>query len=310
MSKDEAIQLTNSAYFDVERGDLINGRAKLETALKLADDIPDTHNEYATILASLGEFEKARQHIERAINLSPNEPKFWACLSKWYFDRQDFSEALNTILVAEKLDPSYPTIEVAKMRISRAMGATPDVIRAHQENASKLYEMRGRRADGTPFRSGDLNRILSTDSDTTVFESKRVNTNDFAWSIKYLPIPSDPEANRLFEQAMDAEGGIGKMSFWLLCRGLVGASPYNQALILYTKSLEKEPICPKVHTAFGILLARIGRKQEALQHFLKANKLHPKNAWIEANLSLCYYELSDFDSASRFLLLAQSHKKP
>ena len=35
MRKDEAVQLTNSAYFDVERGDLKNARIKLERALEL-----------------------------------------------------------------------------------------------------------------------------------------------------------------------------------------------------------------------------------------------------------------------------------
>ncbi len=67
--------------------------------------------------------------------------------------------------MAEQLDPSYPTIEVAKMHISQAMGATPAVIEAYREKARKLYEMRGRRADGTPFRSGDIDRILSQDRD-------------------------------------------------------------------------------------------------------------------------------------------------
>jgi tetratricopeptide (TPR) repeat protein len=137
----------------------------------------------------------------------------------------------------------------------------------------------------------------------------RINTSDFAHSIKDLSIPSDPKANRLFERAMDAEGGMGKMFVWLLFRKIVGTGLYSRAITLYTKALERENTCAKVHTGFGILLARVGRKQEALQHFLKANEIHPKNAWVEANLSLCYHELGDFKNASIFQDLAQSHGK-
>ncbi|MBN1154713.1 hypothetical protein JXB12_07320 [candidate division KSB1 bacterium] len=162
MTREEAAKLTNDAYNAVERGDFAGAKRLLERALQLCEDIPDTHSEYAFVLSTLGEYNRARDHFLRAIQLSPSNPKFWVNLGKWYFDRENYSEALTCILHAEKLDSSYPTIEVAKMHIANAMGATPDVIEAHRKKALELYNNRGRRADGSPLQPGDIEKIVST----------------------------------------------------------------------------------------------------------------------------------------------------
>lgn len=160
MSRNEAARLTGDAYNAVERGDFKTARSLLEEALRLADDIPDTHSEYGFVLSAFNEYSKARKHFMRAIQIAPSNPKFWVNLGRWYFDQRKYSEALTCILHAEKLDSSYPTIEVAKMHITKAMGATPDVIEAHRQKALELYKNRGRRADGSPLQPGDIVRIL------------------------------------------------------------------------------------------------------------------------------------------------------
>ncbi len=157
----EATQLTNLAYQDVERRDFKSARTKLEQALELAQDLPDTHNEYATVLGFFGESQKAREQIECAIWLDPNNPKFWMCLSRWYYDHRCFPQASKAILVAEEIDPNYPTIQVARLHISQALGDSQTRSEAYRKKARELYEMRGRRADGTPFRPGDIDKILS-----------------------------------------------------------------------------------------------------------------------------------------------------
>ena len=174
----EAIRLTNEAFYDVERHDLKSARRKLESALKLAE-LADTHNELAFVSARLGDRQAARQHLDRAIELNPDNPKFWSGLSGWYFEEKEYDKALESILVAESLEPGYPPIQLAKMRIAQATGATADEVEEHRERARELYRRRGRRGDGTALGDGFVDTVVSLDGERKVaIEEARLGRPD------------------------------------------------------------------------------------------------------------------------------------
>jgi tetratricopeptide (TPR) repeat protein len=162
-NREKAIRLTNEAFHDVERRDLRSAKRKLEQALKLAE-LPDTHNELAVVSARLGDRQAARRHLDRAIELSPDKPKFWSGLSGWYLEEKDYDKALECILVAESLEPGYPPIQLAKMRIAEAKGATADEVEEYRERARELYQRRGKRVNETPLPEGFVDTVVSLDS--------------------------------------------------------------------------------------------------------------------------------------------------
>ena len=154
-----AIELTKSAYHAFENKNLVKARALLEEALSLTYGLPDTHNEYGLVLTRMNEFPKARKHFMQAIQMAPNNPKFWMSLAGWYLDQGDPHQALLLVDKIEGINPNYPTINVARMRIAHALGATESEINKYRGKALAIYMKTGKRADGTPLKDNDLDRI-------------------------------------------------------------------------------------------------------------------------------------------------------
>jgi tetratricopeptide (TPR) repeat protein len=160
-SQHRAARLTDAAYDDVENGDFPAARRKLEEALRLDDDSHCAHSEYAFVLSVFDERQRARSHILKAIALAPREPKYWAALSKWHLDNGELEAALRSILVAEALDATFPTVLVAKMHILQAAGFSRQALEELANEAREFYRNRATRADGTPLKLGDVDAFVS-----------------------------------------------------------------------------------------------------------------------------------------------------
>ncbi|TWU08417.1 tetratricopeptide repeat protein [Stieleria varia] len=156
-----AAQLVNLAFDDVSRGDFRAAKSKLEKSLQLNERCADAHSEYALVLLKLDQHPKAEFHIMRAIELEPRSPKFWLALAKWHFDIKQFDQASKSVLVAEAIDPNFPSVALAKMHILNARGGSPQSIEALGEQARQIYNQTGKRADGTKLQMGDIERFLT-----------------------------------------------------------------------------------------------------------------------------------------------------
>jgi tetratricopeptide (TPR) repeat protein len=154
----EAMALTNAASSDVEHGLIEEARAKLEAALQLYE-LADTHNEYGLICLLSANYSEAKKHAVQAIALEPENPKFWSSLCRLYEDLNRPGEALRCMVVAQMLDPDYPTVTKAMARLRRKMGGRADAP-PHREVAARIIEMRGRYHDGYPLDAEQLERIL------------------------------------------------------------------------------------------------------------------------------------------------------
>jgi tetratricopeptide (TPR) repeat protein len=133
-------------------------RAKLEAALQLYE-LADTHNEYGLICYLSSNYPEAKKHAIQAIALEPENPKYWSSLCRLYDDLNRPGEALRCIIVAQALDPDYPTVTKAMSRLSLKMSGLADAT-SHDEVAARIIEMRGRYQDGRPFDAEQLERIL------------------------------------------------------------------------------------------------------------------------------------------------------
>ncbi len=157
----EAVALTNAAYFDVEHGLIDEARTKLEAALQLYE-LADTHSEYGMVCLLSANYPEAKRHIVQAIALEPGNPKFWSSLCRLYDDLNRPGEALRCMIVAQILDPDYPSVTKAMPRLlwkMIKMGGWADEP-SHRKVAAKIVEMRGCGQDGCPLDVEQLERML------------------------------------------------------------------------------------------------------------------------------------------------------
>jgi tetratricopeptide (TPR) repeat protein len=78
----------------------------------------------------------------------------------------------------------------------------------------------------------------------------------------------------------------------------VGVSLHVECYLL--RALEFRAEDPEVEKIYGSYLSRLGRHQEALQHFKAAESLAPNDMLIAYNIGLAYVELKDFDKARSY----------
>lgn len=123
----------------------------------------------------------------------------------------------------------------------------------------------------------------------------------FAWAIKHIPVLSHAKAIELHQQAELREGAA-------YYAGKLNDAITLEAIRLYEEALTMEPECARIHSALGTALARVGRLDQAKEHFFRANEINPENAWIEANIARCYYELKNYTEALRWWQQANSRK--
>ena len=82
-------------------------RAELQTALQLNPNFSTAHQWYAQLLMITGPIEKARFHVNRAVEL---EPYFWVVhnLSAWiYYFEEEYEKGIEACITARDLNPDF-----------------------------------------------------------------------------------------------------------------------------------------------------------------------------------------------------------
>jgi tetratricopeptide (TPR) repeat protein len=72
---------------------------------------------------------------------------------------------------------------------------------------------------------------------------------------------------------------------------------YSDVETLYQTTIRKNPDCWMAHYNFGLMLAKMGRTDEATAHFQKTLELNPKHAKAHNNLGLLFANLGRTDEA-------------
>lgn len=160
MNRAKAIQLTNQAHDYVDQGNYQAARAKLEEALALNNNIPEAHSEYSLVLSFLGNIKIARNHINKAVLLAPQIPKFWSNLGNILFESGEYSAALRCILVAKRIDPKYRMIKFAQKLIKKSMNASRSEIKKHSLLVKEFCESKKLITDEASLTQKDLDYFL------------------------------------------------------------------------------------------------------------------------------------------------------
>ncbi|MDP2925855.1 MAG: tetratricopeptide repeat protein [Nanoarchaeota archaeon] len=158
----QARTLTREAYFLWERGDPLRAGMLLENAIEADPTYSHAHSEYGMINNNFDrDYARAEKHIKIAIELEPNNPKFWNNLAFTYFKKGDLEQALASVTVAGTIDPNYASAYAVKAEIIKAMGKSEEEVQPLVEKARQLYEQTGLRSDGTPLRKGEPENFLA-----------------------------------------------------------------------------------------------------------------------------------------------------
>jgi len=227
--------------------------------------------------------EKARQSLERAIELTPS-------------DEQNYLD-LGEILVADRLLPA--ALEVAK----RMTLALPDSARALELRAMAEEKM-GQYRDAV----GSFSRALQLDSSRpetllglaqAQFEAgmKREGTDCFESGLKRFP--------------RDLRFKVRYAAILLKESETSDAHAEARAESLLRSALASNHSLPDAHFELGNLALRKGRVAEAVQHLEEAEKLEPQSSEVHFALSRAYRRLGRKDEASHELELYQNlHNVP
>ncbi len=160
-SEREITELVNRAYYLVESRNFSEAKKLLQKALDISDDIPDAHNELGLIYYLSGDYPSAYHHTCRAIELDSTNPKFHNGLACVLMGMNQLDEALTVAYTAIELDPGYASAHSLVSTILKKMGKSDKEASYHKEVARKIYELTGKRSDGTPLRETDLKHFFS-----------------------------------------------------------------------------------------------------------------------------------------------------
>lgn len=161
-NRKQARALTRKAYFLWEQGDPLRAGMLLENAIEADPTYSHAHSEYGMINTNFdGDYDRAEKHIKIAIELEPNNSKFWNNLAFTYFKKGDLEHALASVTVAETLNPNYASAYAVKADIKKAMGTSEEEITSLVDRARQIYESSGLRSDGTSLRKGEPEKFLA-----------------------------------------------------------------------------------------------------------------------------------------------------
>jgi len=76
---------------------------------------------------------------------------------------------------------------------------------------------------------------------------------------------------------------------------------WSDDMTLWTKTLEQEPQSARAHTWIGLELKRQGKLQEAFDHFVKANELHPADISALINIGVIYGQQNMLEQSETML---------
>ncbi len=79
------------------------------------------------------------------------------------------------------------------------------------------------------------------------------------------------------------------------------SGPYNNAMILYQATLEKNPDCSIAHNNLGTLLFQAERLPEAMDHYSQALRLDPNYVDAHNNLGYAFYQVGRMQEAIEHL---------
>jgi non-specific serine/threonine protein kinase len=304
-------------YWDRSNSSLSRSKHYLDKALELNPDIPE-------IYVALGQYyyhgyldyDKALFELEKGLGLYPDNGEILEIIG--YIKRRQgkFEEAISYLKRSIELNPiSYPNNDI---------GETYLLLKNYEE-AEKYLDIAISSIPewGMPyhykakvhiFRNGDINRahqILNGSLDvvnqrkmliTSLLVQIRILGGKYEEALKML---SDKPANGFENQySFEPKSQILATIYGLQNKNDLARDCYDSARVVIEAKLTTLPDDARVHSALGIVLAGLGKKDEAIREGIRATELLPitKEAWRgftrELDLAKIYTMVGEYDLAT------------
>jgi len=252
-----------------------NAATLLETVLKEHPDHAPSHELLGLSLSALGEESEALHHLREATILWPDQPVYWINLAVLYLRQSRAEEAEKALNKSLDVQPSAHALrllalirldqnagEDAVQLFRKALGLAPDAVEswyylglaqqslAHSEEALRCYEEALKRAPGDFHTQLQIGTLLLN-------RGRRREALDHLRAAQALR-PEDSDVDQRLSEAY------------------LGSGDLDSALKSARRAVELIPKSREAHYQLGLVLARLGKRDESQKEFALSDALPKK----------------------------------
>jgi Flp pilus assembly protein TadD len=259
--------------------------------------LAEARNNLGEVMVRLGDIAAAEREIREALKVQPQFPLAMSNLADVLFRTKDFAGAAALAEKAAALDPALPEPWNVLGNIHHQAGRPEEAVAAY-EKALAL----DRRHEKAHYNLG-----------VCLFELGRVDEAElhFVTALDISPSFVEARANygycllrrkrledgiREVEEAL-RQGYVSARAFLNLSLAYVQKGNFVRAAEEARRAVEKDPRLKDAWVQLGNLLLHEGRAKEALDLFLQAAALDPKDGPLVNNLAVCYFRAGQFEKA-------------
>lgn len=265
----------NQALQAFRAGDRQKAVTVLEAVVKAHPDHAPSHELLGLSLSALGENSEALRHLREAVKLWPDQPVYWTNLAIFYLRQSRTDEAEKALKQSLEVEPSPPAFRLlglirldqnwgdeAVQLFNKALNLAPDDVEswyylglaqqslAHSEEALRCYEEALKRAPGDFYTQLQIGTLLLTRGRLQqALEHLRA-----AQGIR----PQNPHVYELLSETYLRSGDL------------------EQALESARRAVNLKPDNRQAHYQSGLVLARLGKKDESQREFAISEGLPKK----------------------------------
>jgi TolB-like protein/AraC-like DNA-binding protein len=132
---------------------------ELIQAIKLNPNYSSAHQYYSELMAILGKYDKAREHINKAVGLDPCSfvIRYFSCL--FYYYKGNYNEALAENKICQDLVKDHEWAVSLEFRIHLMMNNEPAALESYRKLGKALGDWTGSQADSI-YRSEGINGLF------------------------------------------------------------------------------------------------------------------------------------------------------
>lgn len=263
-----------AAFTDPERG-----RAAFQRATRLRPDLPFVRLRAAELLIDLGRHEHAREHVDAALALEPNNPRAALAAAQLAFQRGDLSEARAWAARCVEQTPDAAAYELLA-RICFQHGDEP----AARQYQQLLQQSRGAAPERPDPLLAEIAKLRRDKHWELVQIQQQLDTGRTAEAIAALrqALADSPDSVEFRIELVQALASIGR---------------HSEAAQALDQGIERSANSPRLHRMRGALYYQRAEHETAAAAFRRAVALKPDYALAHYNLGTALLASGDETAA-------------
>jgi tetratricopeptide (TPR) repeat protein/peptidoglycan/LPS O-acetylase OafA/YrhL len=293
-----AILICMYSFKNISRNVVITNEVSLgEDTIRKSPDLVRPRIFLARAYIKRGEISKAREQLEMAIALNPEEPEIYFHMGNIYHIAGEMKKAMESFEEALKFKPDYIRAmtnlailnakmgdrEKALFLLTKALSIEPDDP-AINMNIGVLYG-----------NSGDLDKAISSFEKALKIDPKNIKTIS---NLAYALIQKG-DLNLAIEKYKEALSIEPENKEILLDLGtaFIKKGMLHEAMERFNKVKKIDPGDPRAYNNIGIIYAKLGRYRDAIKEFLAFVKLQPESPIAYKNLGRAFLDAGEYEHA-------------